>query len=357
MKKVTLLGYYGSNLGDILMLKALLQMFRKKGCAVSVISYAKADLPDFFEYCELSPTNFYSLEGLGYWQKMTTFLRAVRDADLVLWGGGTCFMDQEGGSGGLKLMMLARLMGKSIAYGFVGIGSCRRLLTRTVVLLATLLSRMVILRDRRSFEFLNSLLPCFLHRKIMLSKDPFYWLLQDFDAGNVEPGSLVISYRGLESYVSSEHDRDRYLEGMVRAVGMMVAQGSVSTVKIVCADGRVDNKDRDRLAFELASTGVQIQHIPATVSDIVKAICTAETVIAARLHVAMLALVAGRSVAVLNYSPKNLYMLEEFGFSNGCTNYEDLAEGRLFFVQPSRVTPEQAKQYRTTLYNTLENLN
>ncbi|WP_376769709.1 hypothetical protein [Paenibacillus endophyticus] len=71
--------------------------------------------------------------------------------NLVIWGGGTCFTDEEG-DGFFDFMIRAMLRGKKIGYYSVGIGALNQLSRKLKTMALINLSSYVGLRDDTSFK-------------------------------------------------------------------------------------------------------------------------------------------------------------------------------------------------------------
>ena len=73
-----------------------------------------------------------------FFNKLKLFYNAINTSDAISWGGGICF-GEYAGNGGLKFMVLSRLMGKKVYYINIGIGNIKSIKNKIETFAALLL--------------------------------------------------------------------------------------------------------------------------------------------------------------------------------------------------------------------------
>lgn len=313
---IIIIGYYGSNLGDAMMLKGLVQSLEEKGYVIRVVSYGRPEYDDFFEYVGVTKERFLSLASLGFFQKISQFISFVRPADVVLWGGGTCFMDEESGEGGIKMMILARLLGKNVGYVSIGIGNIRKFWTRISLWLALKISMHFSIRDTRSYSLLKRIFSDDVNIRSSRSADLFYLnsaniILNDMNAENY----LCLSLRDLGAYAHKDELRHIY-DNCLYAVSSYCKLNGLAGVKVIACDSDIDRPIALELLEKLISLGMSCEFIMPSIQNNLNCILNSTVVFTARLHVVMIALVAGKPVFPINYSPKITELLASYRIRN-----------------------------------------
>lgn len=149
--QISIIGYYGGNFGDLLMLDSLIQELKPVYEVINIFTYGDSAILEGVLVKE--KVNIYSLKkGLS----ILDFVRLIKNSRSIIWGGGTCFMD-EGGTGGVKYMALARLVGVKVFYLGIGVDNFQKLRTRLYIKLATLISSGFYLRDEISYKSVKEL--------------------------------------------------------------------------------------------------------------------------------------------------------------------------------------------------------
>lgn len=319
-RKVLLIGYYGSNFGDLAMLRVLVKYLTKEGCKLRVLSYA-AD--SNVAEREIPGTEIRWIKH-GRWRGLGPTLRDLQWADDVVWGGGTCFMDQ-GGDGAIKYMLLAKLLWCRVFYLGIGVGTVSKPRTRRVLWVASLISEGILVRDERSRQLLTQKEA----RRLSVAPDLFYaltpWLDRLRGSIDVQPGQLLIAYRSVEEYFGtgmSQRHRAAFVE---RAVEFCAAH-QVRRVVLLDTDAAADGRDGSWIFQQLRGRGYDVARVELrSTEETAKQIAAAEYVLTGRLHIGMAAAILRKKFALLNYSPKNAELMKQIGCEKGLVEYGDLA--------------------------------
>ncbi|UVM48516.1 polysaccharide pyruvyl transferase family protein [Pseudomonas sp. B21-015] len=299
---VSIIGYYGDNFGDLLMLKSLLSL-KKPGAVFTVLTYGDGQ--------SLRKQNFISDNDVGVVElnKANTLAayRKVINSSAIIWGGGTCFMD-EGGTGGIKYMALARLFGANVIYAGIGVDNHKKMKTRLILFLATLIAKALYIRDSASLQAVKKINPWMRSGKIKQSVDLAYALdIGDVEgAGDLEGADnyIILCLRDLEGY-GEQSSGDIYRQLLGVSIKACIALG-VNRIGVLNADAEVDAGVSLYAERELEDCGFSVFKIPG--SDIdrsIDCIKNARHVISARLHPAVVAYSVGTPFSLYNYSDKN----------------------------------------------------
>ncbi|WP_426449054.1 polysaccharide pyruvyl transferase family protein [Paenibacillus sp. S-38] len=338
-REITLVGYYGvNNFGDDLMLRSILDKLAPYGLRVNLISYGEA-IPwidhDIRVY-------FWTRGRRGHNIRM--FLQAIASSSLVLWGGGTCFTDEDG-DGLFRPMMLALLSGKRIAYMGAGIGNLRRQSRRAKAALLLNVSTYISFRDDRSYRK-GSAWTLLNRGKIERIEDPAHELLRAYRSptGTREENgrTLVVAWRNLEKYGATTIGNK--LEPVAELCLRLIVRYGISHVGIIHADSGFDEGIGRRLYALLCELplpqGVELLYQTSVhYEDKLKVLAEAEVVLTSRLHVGAAAYFLGKTCYMYNYSPKMAYFVEEFK-SDSLIMLEEDGQGALQLPYSPESAPE-----------------
>ncbi|MCZ8519304.1 MULTISPECIES: polysaccharide pyruvyl transferase family protein [Paenibacillus] len=330
-REVTLVGYYGvNNFGDDLMLRSILDKLEPLHLKLNLVSYGEA-IP------WISPAiTVYRWSRGRRFRNIRMFLQAVSSSSLVLWGGGTCFTDEDG-DGLFRPMMLALLSGKPIAYVGVGIGNLtswsRR--ARTVALLNA--SCYVSFRDERSYRQGRSW-TLFHKDKVERIDDPAHELLRTYSPPVGDPPrksrTLVLAWRNLEKYGATT--LGNRLTPVVDLCLRLARQHGIERIEILNADSSYDEKCGRKLYDLLAGYAHRMEVTYCTAryfEDKLKILAAAEVVVTSRLHVGAAAYFLNITCYMYNYSPKIAIFMGEFG-AEAMMMLEDKGDGELQVSAP-----------------------
>ncbi len=299
---ISVIGYYGNNFGDLLMLKSILSV-RKPGAVYTVLTYGDDQALRQQGFIIDNAITVVKLDKANRWRAYKSVIASAA----IIWGGGTCFMD-EGGTGGIKYMALARLFGAKVIYAGIGVDNHKKLKTRAILFFATLIANALFIRDASSLQAVRNINPWASARTLKQSVDLAYAL--DTDGTDVTPvrvcsdDYIIVCLRDLERYcVGSSSDDYRQLLDVATT---LCEQLGVGKVGILNADAEIDSgvscyaecllKDRGFTVFGISGSDIDTS---------VAYIKGARHLLTARLHPAVVAYSVGTPFSLYNYSDKN----------------------------------------------------
>ncbi|WP_077623337.1 polysaccharide pyruvyl transferase family protein [Sediminibacillus massiliensis] len=299
-KEVTLIGYYGrNNFGDDLMLKNITDTFQQYNLKVNVIAFGEIPWLD-------NSVNVHQW-GENKLEKFKTFQKATKKSSLIIFGGGTCFTDEDG-DGFFKFMSFAKLIRKKIAYIGIGIGNLKRTsrMLKTKFLINS--SEYLSFRDRHSYDLAKSWKKNNLD-KIELVEDPADSLLASYTGLNQESAAtgLVVAWRNLERYTQTTIGND--LKKVAQLSVRLFEKYNLKTITIIDTDSYFDKKvGQDLLSLLKSYKDVQVNYMESKLyEEKLKVLQKSQVILTSRLHVAVAAKHFKRKCYVYNYSPKIEY--------------------------------------------------
>lgn len=299
---ITIIGYYGSNFGDLLMLKALVENLEKS--SISILTYGSRT--HLLEQPFIKEKSIEVIE-VSTASKLEIF-KTIKKSKAIIWGGGTCFMD-EGGTGGIKYMLLGKLLGCRVYYAGIGADSHNRLSTKFCMLVATIVSNAIYARDHDSIKALTKINP-FAAKKIIKTHDLAYASDIAISCENKSRDRyLVFCPRNLEQYKNLPYDTNRKLLEIARRAAEELG---LRKIIVLNADPLVDQTASEQAANYFQSAGFANEIVSG--DDLEK--CSAslrncEFLLTIRLHPAVIALENSIPFAIFNYSEKNRKFAEE----------------------------------------------
>ncbi|EJM19963.1 hypothetical protein PMI21_01328 [Pseudomonas sp. GM18] len=299
---VSIIGYYGDNFGDLLMLKSLLSL-KKPGLVFTVLTYGDAESlrkQSFISDNDVGVVELNKANALAAYKK-------VMSSSAIIWGGGTCFMD-EGGTGGIKYMALGRLFGAHVIYAGIGVDNHKKLKTRLILFLATLIAKALYIRDSASLQAVKKINPWMRSGKIKQSVDLAYALdIDDTQGASSLDGTddyIIVCLRDLEGY-GEQSSADIYRQLLGVSIKACRALG-INKIGVLNADAEVDAGVSLYAERELEGCGFSVFKIPGSdIDQSIECIKKARHVISARLHPAVVAYAVGTPFSLYNYSDKN----------------------------------------------------
>lgn len=308
--RILLTGYYGAgNFGDDIMLEAICKkiLSQNKNVKITILKLfekkIEVDLPK-----SVRIINFSNI--IGKFKRTLLKLIFMRN-DMFLWGGGTCFTDEDG-DGLYDYMKLAKERGLKIGYLGVGVGNLtkKERIEKTEYLMKNL--DFISLRDERSFEYCKDHVPNW-HKKVFLGEDLAYLYFENEDfskLSNSDKGdkTLLISWRNLINY-RSEEEEIVLIKGLVEFVKELIKTENYK-VKVVPLDDRKDIPKCEYIYNELKSNYAENVEIikDLTPSQKVELLKECDLNISGRLHGIFVSEIMGIKTIGLSYSVK----IEEF---------------------------------------------
>lgn len=304
--KISIIGYYGANFGDLLMLNVLLKSFDKKYDVINIFTYGDVDIltkvlkgnPHFAKYRLIS---------LVKADAVSQFRQHVKGSTSINWGGGTCFMD-EGGTGGLKYMMLAKMLGVKVNYIGIGIDKHTKQTTKMYIRLANLIATKMLFRDEESKTVADQF--SFFSGKNLLMPDLAY----NYDKKAKQPtdanGHVLFCMRNLDGY--TKPGAENVNESLVDlTIQLCKDQHLTKVVNLIC-DYEIDLKDSHVARDIFVANGIEVDEVFGyELQSTIEKIANAAFVVSVRLHPAVLANCLNVPYAILNYSDKNLKFVAE----------------------------------------------
>lgn len=293
---IDIIGYYGVNFGDLLMLQGLLNSLPAKYEKVNILSYDDLDISKLNILCK-ADIHSYNI-------RMPLLKLAIlfKEADVLMWGGGSCFNDIDG-TGGVKQMYFAKIINPKIKIVYYGVGIDIKNNRKHYAYLkaALFISSRFAVRDLKSYEMIRKF------KCSELIEDPIYlnkeWL-DNIKAENIDR-KLFISYRCVDKYYPNTYSI--YLRWFIDNIVNLIEMNHFSNVCIMSADGRVDKVDNLSIINSIYKTSANvISNLEAfSLKDICSHIKSSSLVVTGRLHIAAIASFYNVPYLLLNYSEKN----------------------------------------------------
>lgn len=309
---ISIIGYYGENYGDLLMLRNLLEQLPDN--EVTILTYGDAE--------KLSQQSFVKENGIltinlnGGISKAA--LHALYSSSMILWGGGTCFMD-EGGTGAIKYMLLAKLMSfrKKIVYFGVGIDNHRKLKTKLILVAASLVADKIFCRDKKSIATFRKHSPL-NRKKIQFAPDlAFSHLIEPTTATQ---DHVVFCSRDLTPYQSLAADTHSQL---LAFADHLYQKLRINNVFIINADPSVDSPATEIAQSYFSSKGYSTKVISGSNLELTEQVIhSSHYLVTIRLHPAVTAALYNIPFSILNYSDKNRKFCEEIGANSLITDFQ-----------------------------------
>jgi polysaccharide pyruvyl transferase WcaK-like protein len=309
---LTLIGYYGAgNFGDTLMLyflsKEILDL--KKEIRINILMKKDANHDNIKHLKELDKNrvNIIKFKSNDKFNNLKIFYNTIKKTDLLVWGGGTCFTDEDG-IGGFNFFLIAKLMGCDVGYLGVGLNSLDRKLNRYKVKLLFKISEFISFRDLKS---LNEAKKIFSKGNYYLTEDLayLYFKNENININNSKKKSyLLISWRNLINYFD-DIIIEKLIDNLVTGIEKIAVETKINNIEILPLDNMKDYKINKKI-FELLKKEKIDENININLNlnknffekiDIIK---RADIFISARLHGAFIGELLQIPTLSLNYSSK-----------------------------------------------------
>lgn len=198
MNNIILWGYYGkNNFGDDLMLDNICKYLTSDNNdnKISIITSKKScteiSIPSNIKLFE----TFYN----NKWRNLILFLKLFKTNKYFVWGGGTCFSDEDGVPN-LIILLLAKLFSLKIYYIGVGIGNINNFTNKIKVKISSYLINKMYIRDFKSYY---KAMKYFNICKLSLTEDIAYIYKFNKEKKQLNFKTLVVSLRNLDNYKST----------------------------------------------------------------------------------------------------------------------------------------------------------
>ncbi|MBU2900556.1 polysaccharide pyruvyl transferase family protein [Maribacter dokdonensis] len=333
LKKITLVGYYGyDNLGDDIMLYCILKALLDRHNNLSINLLAKRSENLISIVSKFERVNFYEFKNKSPFNNFLLYLKCILESKLTIWGGGTCFSDEDG-IGNLKYFRINNLIGRKFGYLGIGIGNILKkdsqkktewLLNRT---------EFAVFREEKSFTLAKNVSS---NKNLYLSSDLSYLYTNEIDSRTIKKDYILLSLRDLSNFYSKKEIIHRH------EIIMSFLIDYVSTRKINIKILPIDSiKDNDvnlifynTLKYKLESIGNNIEFIDETFFDSkIKLIQEASLNITERLHSIVMSKIFNTKCIGLSYSPKIDRFYKEIKDNNFITWQESISLEKLYEVE------------------------
>ena len=361
---LSVIGYYTSNFGDLLMLKGLLKTIPQNYRLLYILTYGQLSLCDLGDIgLERNKIQIVNLSRSKV-KNVLPLLTSMFTSKAIIWGGGTCFNPKENAYGGLRYMKLFHKFGVRVNYFGIGINTNQK----TPVLVESLreslnISDNFIVRDKESQDFIRKEIdPTFN------SLEPDLIYLNHFVSANTTPKDdrekiAFVSYRCVDSYfVNSKNYRKGFVNNLLKVLETI----PIDRVVLYPSDWIIDFADNEYIAEEIIKCSPKtvlvdfLDSIP--VAEALSLIERSRIVITGRLHVGVVSAIFGIPFQLLDYSSKNRAFVKDMGLNDKVlVNYESLDNemtmcSNLLQINGSFVIPESFPPSTKSLKNVLSKL-
>lgn len=308
IKEVTIVGYYGANnLGDDLMLESIIRELKNYPIRINVIAFGDVHWLD-------SSINLFKWRKKDRLGNVKILLKAIKNSDILLWGGGTCFTDEDG-DGMFIPMLIAKFFRKKIFYIGVGIGNLKRKSRRIKTIILINLSNYLSFRDHNSYSKAKRW--CYFNKdKIERIEDPANYVLRDICANwsdqDSEESGLVVAWRNLENY--KETTIGNSLDKLIPYIVEMSRKYRCKKITLIDVDSSYDGDINREIYCQLKKCQLDIPidyNKSQSYIDKLKVIREAKVILTSRLHVAVVSKFYNKPCYVYNYSPKIKFFVDE----------------------------------------------
>lgn len=305
-KRVLLVGHYGSgNYGDDIMLQSLIDEYSLSAETLKVVFFGH-----FSKEIDLKRGQAVFINRKNKLSMLLTWIIALFTTDIVVWGGGTCFTDEEG-DGHFLSMLIARLMGKKIAYRAVGIGNLTRISRKLKSMLLFYICEYISFREIESIEIAKKLLPSKIGKFSFESDLGIRYLNslpQEEIKGVSEANYMVVAWRDLTMY-----QKGNQLDSLLYFLCGLANKLHIEEIIILDVDNGIDDLVNNEIENKLFSHGGfgLVRRTGLSFKEKNKIIANAKAVITARLHIGIAAVHFNVPVYIYPYSPKIIYAFSE----------------------------------------------
>lgn len=340
--KISFVGYYGGNFGDLLMLNALIDYYSAFYDKINVFTYGNGDILQcsFLANSNLPKVNIYCLKGensISY----SKFIKYVKGSRYLVWGGGTCFMDQSG-TGGVKYMILARLMNVSVLYLGVGIDSHKNIKTKLYVIIAIFLSKSFYARELGSLFIANKITFDLFKSRVKLIPDIANLKITSKES-TICGNSVVYCCRDLSNYKSLDNDEVNY--GLAHLTVKICKSLDVKEVINLVCDVEIDLEQSQKVNDIFLQNDLNVSTVLGyNIEMSLSAIHYSKFIVTSRLHPAVISNNLNIPYALYNYSDKNEKFLLEVNEPSRLIARHDIMSYNANFERPSGVDSENDQQ-------------
>lgn len=347
--KVAVIGYYGRNFGDLLMLDVFRRLAADAGLDLVVFTYAHAE--HVSSYLRSVGEKSVRVFGLNPGEGSSDFDREISSASALVWGGGTCFMDQ-GGTGGVKYLLRAFAKKVPTYYFGVGVDRCNSIKTKICLGVAVSLSRRVYARDHSSASVFKRYALWGAADKVKLVPDLAFGGNGYATKAREGAGShLVLCLRDIKGYFDDHQGLNEKL--VSRFVELSRITG-VEDVVVLVGDADIDETVSRLCSEKLRSAGLRPRLVDGSdVSKSIELIAGAAYVVSVRLHPAVVAHLCGVPYSIFNYSDKNRKFAVELGAGQRVMEANGIDAHNFDFSLPDPALPSKLRSSLCEMFSDL----
>lgn len=323
MKKIVLTGYYGhNNFGDDMMLDIIIDKLKDK-CEINVITNSKESIKASIN----KNINFFETFKGNKLRNLCLYLSIFWRKDYFVWGGGTCFSDEDGVISPL-ILILAKILGLKIYFIGIGVNPIKKTKNILKMKLNSLLIDKVYLRDNESMKNMNVFLK---KEKLSISEDIVF--LFNNECKKMDSEILTISLRDLKNYINNQ-ELTNFMIVVSDYIKELVDGKKYSKIIILNLDNNIDTENNFRLYKVLREKNYLNNQIEIEFVDIknynekISYILKSKVFICLRLHGIFISKLAGIPTFGISYSPKVGSFMKRIG-SNSSVNLYDVISNPL----------------------------
>ncbi|MEM9881541.1 MAG: polysaccharide pyruvyl transferase family protein [Planctomycetota bacterium] len=257
-------------------------------------------------------------------------LKPIVDADVVVATGGTYLVEYYDLLPRFYSLMTSILFGKPLILFTQSLGPFEKLLNRWMIRFCFNRCSHMFLRDERSRRHLKAIGVC---DRITVCSDAAFDLpakpaSNNSDANGRGP-KVAVSVREWKKFdnVSSDLGMERYLDAMKSTVEVLVRECAARITFISTCQGAAgysmrDDRVADRVVQMLSEdvrASVQVDRLFRTPLQFVDAMRDFDFVIATRMHMAIMSMVAGTPVHAIAYEFKTVELFDNLGLGEATT--------------------------------------
>lgn len=304
-RKVVLVGHYGSgNYGDDMMLQALIDEYSGSAESVTVVFFNDQTFG-----IDLKGGRSVLIKRDNKLRMLSEWAKILWVNDLVIWGGGTCFTDEEG-DGFFLGMMVAKFFRRDFAYRSVGIGNLVRLSRKAKAYLLLRLCSYVSFREKASIAASVKLLG-YKGKYCVCEEDLGERYLKALSLESLSVSEsvpyIVVAWRDLSAYQGG-HQIDQLLEflrGLIEGFSNRVVILDVDNL----VDAEINNVLESRLKEQAGLNVLRSKGLSFSAKN--SLVANAAVVVTARLHIGIAAINFSVPVYIYPYSPKISYAFSD----------------------------------------------
>ena len=347
--KILITGYYGAgNFGDDIMLEAFCKNIKakNKNVKISILKMYDKNLNINLDK-DIKIINFYKIPKL----KAKIFKYIVKKYDMFLWGGGTCFTDEDG-NGFYNYMNLA--MESGVKFGYVGVGIGKLTIKDRIEKTQYLLKNcdFISFRDKRSYDYAKSIVPN--KKNMYLTEDLAYLFINSLMDKKIvkenEKRKIIVSWRNLINYKTIEEEK-KMINTLISFLKEIMNEKVDTEILILPLDDIKDCKKNKEIYNELKNfenEKVKVLYKEnLTPKEKINEILKADLNICSRLHGILVSELANIKTIGISYSIKIDEFLESIGKKCDLINIDALEKEKLYSIYKSEsknITSEFIKE-------------